>query len=116
MRYRIYAVNSKSGKLATINDREISSSVTNTADGRTTRDATAQGDELSKPAAPTNLRAVAKVDDDQLGNPELLLYWTVPDGHPSAADLTKIDSDATPRHRGRAVDGLYRWVRSDTQR
>ena len=48
LRYRIYAVNSKSGKLVMTADREISASVTNTADGRTTGDATAQGDELKQ--------------------------------------------------------------------
>ena len=108
LRYRIYAVNSKSGKLATIDDREISASITNTADGRTIEDAIDAGDELRKPAAPTNLRAVVKVDDGGTSNPQLRLYWTVPDGHPSAADLAKIVTGAT-----RDIE-VAQWMRTDT--
>jgi hypothetical protein len=106
LRYRVYAVNDEDGKLSTPMDREISASITNTADGRTITDALDPGDEIQKPAAPTNLRAVVKVDDDGLANPEVRLYWTVPDDHPTAADLMKIDADAM-----RAIE-VARWTGS----
>ena len=95
LRYRMYAVNSESGKMATIDDREISASITNTADGRTIADAIDPGDELKKPAAPTNLRAAVRTDDGGDTNPQVRIYWTVPDSHPTNAELAEIDDDAT---------------------
>ena len=95
LRYRVYAVNDKDGKLSTEMDREISASVTNTADGRTIEDAITPDEELRKPAAPMNLRAVVRIAVGDITSPEIRLYWTVPDSHPSSVVLAKIDSNAT---------------------
>ena len=85
LRYRIYAVNESD---------EISSYVTNTATGETVTDAVdpAQVTVIRAPGAVENLRAVAAVLNTTA---TVNLYWTVPDNHPTAAQLTAADPDAT---------------------
>ena len=85
LQYRIYAVNKSD---------EISTYVTNTAEGKTVVDEvpTTTPDSLREPGAVENLRAVTAVIG---GSEAVRLYWTVPDNHPTAAQLTEANADAT---------------------
>jgi hypothetical protein len=87
LRYRIYAVNESD---------EISSYITNTAVGKTVEGAVDPETVtvIREPGAVENLRAVAAVigvDETATVN----LYWTVPDNHPTAAQLTDANANAT---------------------
>lgn len=85
LRYRIYAVNKSD---------EISTYITNTAEGKTVTDAVDPDTptRIREPDPVENLRMVAAVIG---GTATVNLYWTVPDSHLTAAKLTEADADAT---------------------